>query len=59
MIIIFNLILSAPSQSDSEKLCQELEMCTGGKVKIMREIFVKKLKTHPYIVALKSVKVSQ
>ncbi|CAB3995682.1 hypothetical protein BSL78_18317 [Paramuricea clavata] len=53
-----NQVIAALTEitSDSAKLCQELEMCTGGKIKIMREIFVKKLKTHPYIVALKSVK---
>ncbi|XP_028408448.1 prosaposin-like isoform X2 [Dendronephthya gigantea] len=43
--------------SDGEKLCKELELCTSvGNVKIIKEILVRKLKSHPYIVRLKSAK---
>ena len=47
-------------QSDGEKLCKELELCTsGGNGKYVEPLLVKKLKAHPYILALKSVKVSE
>lgn len=59
--IILSSFLRTLFQSDPEKLCQELELCSSeSRVKIIKKIFVEKLKTSPQIIAYKSsVKVSK